>query len=83
MLKTVLAAGAITLALTGASFAEAPKDAAQCQTLLKDTFAMFQDKDDATKDKVTEDLNTLAEQCDGEKFAEAEKTAEKLKAMAK
>lgn len=84
MFKTVLVAAALTVGLTGASFAASPKSEAECQALLKSSFTTLSAKKlsaDAAK-KAEEMLDKLGEQCEAKKYDAAAATAKALEGLA-
>lgn len=78
MLKKILVAGLFSAAFAGAAFAaDAPKNAEECEALVKKSAAMFDDKSltDAQESKLEALFDSLDNQCASNSFEEAAKTA--------
>lgn len=82
MFKKMLVAGLFSAAFAGAAFAaDAPKNAEECEALIKASSALFDDKSltDAQENKLETMFDSLDNQCASNSFDEAAKTAQDIK----
>ena len=81
MFKKMLVAGLFSAVFAGAAFAaDAPKDAAECEALVKKTVALFDNASlsDSVEDKLDTMFDALDNQCASNSFNEAAQTAQDI-----
>jgi len=83
MLKKMLVTGLFSAALAGAAFAAAPTNTEECEALVKQTVAMFDNKSltDTQEDKLDTMFDQLDNQCASNSFDAAAKTAEEIASL--
>lgn len=81
MFKKMLVAGLFSAVFAGAAFAaDAPSNAAECEALVKNTVALFDNAklSDTQEDKLDTMFDALDNQCASNSFEEAGKTATEI-----
>ncbi len=81
MLKKILITGLFSAAFAGTAFAaDVPKNAEECEALVKTSSALFDEKSltDAQEAKLETMFDALDNQCASNSFDEAAKTAEDI-----
>ncbi|MEL6287425.1 MAG: hypothetical protein AAFQ42_03660 [Pseudomonadota bacterium] len=84
MIKRMLAASLFTAMVSGAAIAaETPRNADECNALVKNTVALFDNKtlSDQDENQLEQLFDTLDTQCSSNSYDEAARTAEEIERL--